>query len=1070
LTVTGQVLGTPSYMAPEQAAGSSHEIGPAADIYALGALLYCLVTARPPFQAATPVETLKQVLEREPAAPRQLNGAVSRDLETICLKCLQKEPSKRYESALAFADDLRRLLSDEPIRARPIGAPERLLRWCRRNKSVAALSCGILAALLVGIATTSYFAIQWRRESGISRAIAAQASEKEAQAKEARDLSDRRWYAAELGLAAQEWEKGQIATLLRRLEALRPQNADGRDLRGFEWYYLQRLIHLDHRTLTGHGKPVRSVAFSPDGRLVASGDEDYTGPGTITIWDAATGLALRSWPGHAEIVHSVAFSPDGKRLASAGGRWSQPGEVKIWDPATGQELRCLSGQAAPVWSVAFDRDGQRLAAASTGTDSVGRWLPGEVLLWDLTAGTPPLHLRGYEAAVRSMAFSPDGRHLASACGGAVVKIWNASDGQEILTLRELMEAVTSVADSPDGRQLAVGSDDGGIRVWDAGPWNGERITPHDPMFTLRKSSSVLSLAYSPDGRRLAAGYEDREVRIWDTSTQREVLPLRGHLGAVGGVAFSPDGWRLASASGDGTVKIWDATADRRTIPFRERRSRASGIRSIAFSPDGRWLASASSDLAVRIWDTRNALVALTLRGHTDDISCIAFSADGRWLASGGDDRTVKIWDVATGQRLRDFRGFQSRVSTVAFAPNARWLACGQDAGTTAGSLQVWDLATADDVTTLSEPAGLADHRGFAAVAFSRDSRWLAAGCDDGTVSVWDMVGRRMERTLRGHTAAVRGVAFHPDGRRLASASADQTAKLWDVTTGAELVALPGHTAGIESVAFSSDGRRLASGASDGMVKLWDVQTAQEVFSLPVPWKGVTVALAPDGRRLAISGSSIESADHTLAVWDGTAREPEFSDHEEALSRVAFLFAGPRNSEQVREYLARDPSLAEPVRQEALALVDSYGRSRARREAEDVISELFASGLFRDEVVERLRTDPALGEPARHEALVLAETSADKPRSLDRASRNVVRRSGAAASAYKRALRQAECACRLAPYVGAYQTTLGMAQYRSGRYAEAVDTLIRADRLNAPAARGSLAADLAFLAMAQHGLG
>ena len=274
LTLTGQVLGTPSFMAPEQAAGKTDEVGPAADVYSLGALLYCLVTGRPPFQAATPVETLRQVLEREPAAPRQLNGAVSRDLETICLKCLQKEPGKRYESALALADDLRRLLAGEPIRARPIGGLERLSRWCRRNKLVAALSCGILAALLVGMVTTSYFAIQWR-----TRGTCFRGQRSPGQGKRGTGQGGSRPERSPLvrrGARPGSSGVGKRSDRHAPEAARRPPRAAPRrpDLRGFEWYYLQRLCHLDLRTLRGHAEPVHAVAFSPDGRLVASGGGD----------------------------------------------------------------------------------------------------------------------------------------------------------------------------------------------------------------------------------------------------------------------------------------------------------------------------------------------------------------------------------------------------------------------------------------------------------------------------------------------------------------------------------------------------------------------------------------------------------------------------------------------------------------------------------------------------------------------------------------------------------------------------------------------------------------------------
>ncbi len=258
LTVTGQVMGTPSYMAPEQAAGRTAQVGPASDLYSLGALLYCLVTGRPPFQAATAVETLRQVMDHEPVSPRQLNASVSRDLETVCLKCLQKEPSKRYADAAALAEDLRRILAGEPIRARPVGTMERLWRWCRRNRVVATLGLGFLLSLLGGIVVSSIFA--------------ARALRKEAEALQAQALSDRRWYAAELGLARQDWEKGRIATVLRRLDSLRPARPGAPDLRGFEWHYLNRLCHPELRTLRGSSEPVWSIAFSPDGRQLASAD------------------------------------------------------------------------------------------------------------------------------------------------------------------------------------------------------------------------------------------------------------------------------------------------------------------------------------------------------------------------------------------------------------------------------------------------------------------------------------------------------------------------------------------------------------------------------------------------------------------------------------------------------------------------------------------------------------------------------------------------------------------------------------------------------------------------------
>jgi WD40 repeat protein len=581
---------------------------------------------------------------------------------------------------------------------------------------------------------------------------------------------------------------------------------------------------------------------------------------------------------------------------------------------------------------------------------------------------------------------------------------------------------------------------------------------------------VLCLAYSPDGRRLAAGYEDHRIRNWDTGSQREILSLPGHTAEVCGLAFSPDGWRLASASADQTVKLWDATAERRTIPLRDHRTTSPGILSIAFSPQGRWLAAASSDRAIRIWDTTNDSVAQTLRGHTDDVSAIAFSPDGSRLVSAGADRTVKTWDVATGELVRDFRGITSAVSTVAFAPDGRPLACASEGGTTGDSVQIWNLTTTELTSTLRESSGPGERREYLALALAPDGGHLAAACKDGTICVWDLAAKGEPRILRGHTSAVRHVAFHPDSRRLASASDDQTVKIWDVTSGGEIVKLPGHTSGVESLEFSRDGQRLASAASDLTVKLWDVSTAQEVFSLRVPWRGVRIAFAPDGLRLALSGSSKENADHTLAIWDGRPLARDLADLVEARSRVGFLFDQCLDSEQVKEHLAGDSSLGAPVRDRAIGLVDAFGSNLARRTAEDTLSQLIVKGLFKDEVVERLKADSKITAEVRQQALSLSETIEDSPRFLNLASQAVARRKGEAASAYARALRQAQRACELAPYESAYQTTLGMALYRVGSHRDAVDALSRAEQGSATATNTARARALAFLAMAQHGLG
>jgi hypothetical protein len=445
LTATGQVLGTPSYMPPEQAAGKVTQIGPASDVYSLGAVLNCLLTGRPPFQSANPVDTLLQVLEQEAVGPRSLTAGIPLDVETICLKCLHKEPEKRYGSAQALADDLSRYLKGEPILARPTGRAERTWRWCRRNPLVAGLMATVSLVLMIGMAVSWYFANQSSnradnlgkkqgeliKKQGELEAETKRANQKADEATANLKLADRRLYAADMSLAQLNWEANRVGPIIDLLERhRRPPDAvpGSEDLRGFEWYYWDRVSHSDLRTLKGHTHRVGSVAFSPDGQRLASASDDET----VKVWDASTAQELLTFNGLTNWVQSVVFSPDGTRLASA----SDDETVKLWDATSGQETLGLKGHTDAVTSVTFSPDGKRLASSSKGQT---------VRVWDVMSGQETLSLKGHTAEVTSVAFSPDGKRLASGSWDQTVKVWDATSGQEILTLKGHDDTVTRVA-------------------------------------------------------------------------------------------------------------------------------------------------------------------------------------------------------------------------------------------------------------------------------------------------------------------------------------------------------------------------------------------------------------------------------------------------------------------------------------------------------------------------------------------------------------------------------------------------------------------------------------------------
>jgi WD40 repeat protein/serine/threonine protein kinase len=845
-TQYGQFLGTPGYMSPEQADPSAApDIDTRADVYALGVILYVLLTSMRPFEKtrAAPVpfdEWLRQlrttdpprltaVVNRESAvaaaelrstSPKALLHTLQGDLEWIAAKAVWRERDGRYASPLQLADDLRRYLRHEPVSARPASTGYQLRRFVRRHRVVAVV-VALISVSAVAAVIGGGLALRRQHEAEVQKRLAQHQTEQALQA-QGRLLTE---------VASERLATGDVAGAQRIiLEVLtNPGMPQGRTAAAISVFQESRAADAQRIVLSGHRERLYSARYSPDGTHIVTASTDKS----ARVWDASTGVLLVSMTGHSDRLFDAAYSPDGATIVTA----SADKTARIWDAQTGALSGSLQGHTGRVTSARFSPDGKRILTASW--DKSAR-------IWDAASGKQIAVLTGHTDVLYSASYSADGSRIVTASQDKTARLWDARSGAWKRTLSGHSDYVTCASFSPDGKRIATASGDKTARIWDAD--SGALLA-----VLSGHSEVVYSAAFSPDGRYVVTASWDHTARIWDASSGKQLAVLSGHRLTLASATYSPDGAHIVTASEDRTARVWDARVAAQLTLLA---GHGNVVNSAAYSSDGAHIVTSSDDRTARVWDASTGALLITLAGHTGAVDSAVFSHDGYRILTASQDKTARLWDVRSGGLIASLSGHADRVYCAVFSPDdLQALTASRDK-----TAFIWDLQSH---AVLAKLAAHTDR--VYSGAWSHDGQRIVTASRDRTAIVWDARLATPVLKLSGHEDELVKALYSPDDSRIVTASSDGTARIWDARSGAQLSVLSGHRGAVSSAQYSPDGGRIVTASDDKTARVWDASSGEQLAVLSGHDAGVTsAAYSPDGTRIVTA-----SVDQTARVWNAT---------------------------------------------------------------------------------------------------------------------------------------------------------------------------------------------------------